>query len=44
MTPTTKKLAIGGAVLIIVAAVLNFVVFKEKETPTGQRGVAGAAP
>lgn len=43
MTPTTKKLLIGGGVLIIVAAVLNFVVLKDKETPAGQRGVPGAA-
>ncbi|MDP3279312.1 MAG: hypothetical protein Q8Q09_29240 [Deltaproteobacteria bacterium] len=44
MTPNVKKMLIGGGVLIIVAAVLNFVVFAEKTTPQTNRGAPGAAP
>jgi hypothetical protein len=42
MTPTAKKILIGGGVLLVVAAVLNFVVFAEKSTPPTARGVQAA--
>jgi hypothetical protein len=43
MTPTSKKILIGGGIVILIAAVLNFVVFKEKPSDPAQRGVPGAA-